>query len=90
MIEQTNAVRAGMSTVGSTVSTRGSASADVSNVSGGKTHSPAQSVVAGRSRLMHDASVQPSGHQRENARPFARSFQDEDDEGVVVSVAKDR
>lgn len=85
MIEQTNAVRAGMSTVGSTVPTRGSASADFANVSGGKTHSPAQSVVAGRSRLMYDASVQPSGHQRENARPFADSCQDGDDEGIVVS-----
>jgi hypothetical protein len=90
MIEETNAVRTGMPTVGNTVSTRGSASADVSNVSGGKTHSPAQSVVAGRSRLMHGASVHPSGHQRENARPFAHSCQDENDEGVVVSVAKDR
>ena len=84
MIEQTNAVRAGMSTVGSTVPTRGSASADFANVSGGKTHSPAQSVVAGRSRLMYDTSVQPSGHQRENARPFALSCQDGDDEGIVV------
>ena len=84
MIEQPNAVRAGMSTLGSTVPIRGSASADFANVSGGKTHSPAQSVVAGRSRLMYDASVQPSGHQRENARPFALSCQDGDDEGIVV------
>jgi hypothetical protein len=87
MIEQTNAVRAGMSTVGSTVSTRGSASVDASNVSGGKTHPPAQSAVADRSRLMHDVSVCPSGHQRENVRPFAKSCRDEDrdDDGIVVS-----
>jgi hypothetical protein len=85
MIEQTNAVRAGMSTVGSTVSTRGSASADVSNVSGGKTHPPAQSAVADRSRPMHDVSVYPSGHQRENARPFANPCRDGDDDGIVVS-----
>jgi hypothetical protein len=85
MTEQTNAVRAGMSTVRSTVFTRGSASADVSIASGGKTHSSAQDAVADRSRPMHDVSVHPSGHQRENARPFADSCRDEDDDGIVVS-----
>lgn len=85
VIDQANAVRAGTSTVGSTVSIRGSANADISNVSGGKTHSPAQSVIAGRSRPMHDVNVHPSRHQRENARPFTNSYQDGDDEDVVVS-----
>ena len=85
VIDQASAVRAGMSTVGSTVSIRGSVNADVSNVSGGKTHSPAQSVIAGRSRPMHDVNVHPSRHQRENARPFTNSYQDGDDEDVVVS-----
>jgi len=85
MIEQTNAVRAGMPTVGNTVSTRGSASADVSTVSGGKTQSSAQGAVADRSRPMHDVNVYSSGHQRENARPFADSCRDEDDDDIVVS-----
>jgi hypothetical protein len=86
MIEQTNAVRAGMSTVGNTVSTRGSADvSNASNTSGGKTHPPAQCTVADRSRPMHDVSVYPSGHQRENARPFANPCRDGDDDGILVS-----
>ena len=68
MIDHTNAVRVGMSS-GSTVSTKGSDSADFSNGSSGKTRSPAQSAVAGRSRPMHEVDVHRSGHPCENARP---------------------
>ena len=85
MIDHTNAARAGMSTVGSTVSTKNSDIADCSNGSSGKTRASARSAVASRSQPLHDVSVHPSGHQYENARPYAYSRQGGDDEDVVVS-----